>query len=54
MDLTMFSLTNIPAQKVEKEASTFYSRFKELLKDAEFDDLITRFYRSSVEDASPF
>ena len=42
MDLTMFSLANIPTDKVKKTASTFYRRFEELLEDAEFADLITR------------
>ncbi len=42
MDLTMVSLASIPQADVERESSTFYDRYGALLKDEEFDDLITR------------
>ena len=42
MDLTMFSLTGIPSDDVERASPAFRSRYEALLKDREFDDLITR------------
>ena len=48
MDLTMFSLTNIPFPAVENQAAVYHNRVKQILQDAEFDDLIT----SSIDHKS--
>ena len=42
MDLTMYSLADMPAAKVEKVSKTFYERYLDLMKEGDFQDLITR------------
>lgn len=42
MDLTMYSLSNVPKSVVEGNAELFYRRYIELVNDGEFADLITR------------
>ena len=42
MDLTMYSLSGMLGYDVKRVSNAFYSRYKALLKNKEFDDLITR------------
>lgn len=42
MDLTMYSLKDIPEESVKKEAKEFHRRYTEVVSDEEFGDLITR------------
>lgn len=42
MDLTMYSLKDIPEESVKKAAKEFYRRYTEVVLDEEFEDLITR------------
>ncbi len=42
MDLTMYSLAGARKNKVESNAAKFYRRYKALIRDDEFIDLITR------------
>lgn len=42
MDLTMYSLSNQPLELVKRDSETYFKRYRELLKDDEFNDLITR------------
>ena len=42
MDLTMVSLAGVPLADVKHESSAFHDRYEALLKDEEFEDLITR------------
>ena len=48
MDLTMFTLTNIPRFDVETQATAYRHRVGKILEDTEFDDLIT----SSIDHKS--
>ncbi|MCY4653619.1 MAG: DUF262 domain-containing protein [Dehalococcoidia bacterium] len=42
MDLIMYSLSGLSPETVNSGAKQFYKRYKRLLRDSEFDDLITR------------
>ena len=42
MDLTMFSLTNVPKTSIETQSTAYRNRVEEIVKNQEFDDLITR------------
>lgn len=42
MDLTMSTVTNMSIQQVQAVKEEFYDRYKEVLMDGEFDDLISK------------
>ncbi len=42
MDLTMYSLARVDSEVVEHQRERFYERYVDLLRNAEFEDLITR------------
>lgn len=42
MDLTMHSLSEIPEEKIKKISLQFYEKYKEIIQDKDFSDLISR------------